>query len=88
LASITPGIESNPGKENAGIITPSPLLTNDWFSIGRVERSSRMGGKFDPERFGIPTVSGSGWFPYFRLYGPQQPFFAKTWKLPDLEKMI
>jgi putative tryptophan/tyrosine transport system substrate-binding protein len=33
LASITPGIESNPGKENAGIKTPSPLLTNDWFSI-------------------------------------------------------
>jgi hypothetical protein len=28
-------------------------LTNDWFSIGRVERSSRMGGKFDPEHFGI-----------------------------------
>jgi hypothetical protein len=53
LASITPGIESNPGKENAGIKTPSPLLTNDWFSIGRVERSSRMGGKFDPEHFGV-----------------------------------
>jgi len=53
LASITPGIESNPGKENAGIKTPSPLLMNDWFSIGRVERSSRMGGKFDPEHFGI-----------------------------------
>jgi ABC-type uncharacterized transport system substrate-binding protein len=33
LASITPGIESNLGKENAGIKTPSPLLTNDWFSI-------------------------------------------------------
>ena len=42
LASVTPGIESNPGNENAGIKTPSPLLTNDWFSIGRVERSSRM----------------------------------------------
>jgi hypothetical protein len=53
LASITPGIESNPGKENAGIKTPSPLLTNDWFSIGRVEQSSRLGGKFDPEHFGI-----------------------------------
>jgi len=53
LASITPGIESNPGNENAGIKTPSPLLTNDWFSIGRVEQSSRMRGKFDPEHFGI-----------------------------------
>ena len=53
MASITPGIESNPGNENAGIKTPSPLLTNDWLSIGRVERSSRMRGKLDPEHFGI-----------------------------------
>jgi hypothetical protein len=58
LASITPGIESNPGKENAGIKTPSPLLTNDWFSIGRVERSSRIGGKLDPEHFGIERNVG------------------------------
>jgi hypothetical protein len=35
----------------------------------------------------IPTVSGKDWFPYFRFYGPQQPLFAKTWKLPDIEKM-
>jgi hypothetical protein len=27
------------------------------------------------------------WFPYFRFYGPQQPLFAKMWKLPDIEKM-
>jgi hypothetical protein len=33
----------------------------------------------------IPTVAGNDWFPYFRLYGPQQPFFDKTWKLPDIE---
>jgi hypothetical protein len=35
----------------------------------------------------IPTVAGSGWFPYFRLYGPQRPFFAKIWQLPDIEKV-
>ena len=29
------------------------MLTNNWFSIGRIERSSRMRGKFDPEHFGI-----------------------------------
>jgi hypothetical protein len=22
-----------------------------------------------------------------KMYGPQQPFVAKTWKLPDIEKM-
>ena len=23
----------------------------------------------------------------FRLYGPEKPFFEKTWKLPDIEKV-
>ena len=23
----------------------------------------------------------------FRLYGPEKPFFDKTWKLPDIEKI-
>jgi hypothetical protein len=35
----------------------------------------------------VPTVAGKDWFPYFRFYGPQQPLFTKTWKLPDIEKM-
>ena len=33
----------------------------------------------------IPTVPGNDWFPYFRLYGPEEAFFDKTWKLPDIE---
>jgi hypothetical protein len=33
----------------------------------------------------IQTASGRGWFPYFRLYGPEKTFFDKTWKLPDIE---
>lgn len=35
----------------------------------------------------VPTAAGKDWFPYFRFYGPQQPLFTKTWKLPDIEKM-
>jgi hypothetical protein len=35
----------------------------------------------------IPTVPDNDWFPYFRFYGPQQSLFAKTWRLPDIEKM-
>jgi len=23
----------------------------------------------------------------FRLYGPEKPFFDKTWRLPDIEKV-
>jgi len=33
----------------------------------------------------IQTASGRGWFPFFRLYGPEKSFFEKTWKLPDIE---
>ena len=35
----------------------------------------------------IPTVGGSDWFAYFRLYGPEQRFFDKTWKLSDIQPM-
>lgn len=35
----------------------------------------------------ISTVAGKGWFPFFRFYGPDEPLFQKTWKLPDIEKL-
>jgi hypothetical protein len=35
----------------------------------------------------IPTMAGKGWFPVFRFYGPDEPLFRKTWKLPDIEKV-
>jgi hypothetical protein len=33
----------------------------------------------------MKTVDDDGWFVYFRLYAPLQPFFDKTFKLPDFE---
>jgi hypothetical protein len=33
------------------------------------------------------TPAGKGWWPWFRLYGPEQVFFDKTWKLPDIERV-
>jgi hypothetical protein len=33
----------------------------------------------------IPTVPGKGWFAYFRLYGPTEPYFNQSWVLPDIE---
>jgi len=33
----------------------------------------------------IQTIPGKSWFTLFRLYGPLQPWFDKTWKLPDIE---
>jgi hypothetical protein len=35
----------------------------------------------------VPTGAGRGWFAYFRLYYPEAPFFAKSWQLPDLERL-
>ena len=39
------------------------------------------------EKNWIPTLAGKGWFPYFRLYGPTEAFFDRSWKLPDIEKV-
>jgi hypothetical protein len=34
----------------------------------------------------IETVPGKGWFPIFRFYGPLEPFYDRSWKLPDIVK--
>jgi hypothetical protein len=41
-----------------------------------------------PERNWVETVPGRGWFPIFRLYGPLEPFYDKTWKLNDIESSM
>jgi hypothetical protein len=33
----------------------------------------------------IQTVSGKGWYPILRLYGPLQPWFDKTWRPGEIE---
>lgn len=35
----------------------------------------------------IQTVPGRGWWVWFRIYGPTEPFFDKSWQLPDFEKI-
>lgn len=37
------------------------------------------------EKNWIPTVPGHAWFPLFRLYGPLEAYFDKSWPLPDIE---
>ena len=39
------------------------------------------------EKNWIPTVSGRAWFTYFRLYGPLEAYFDKSWPLPDIENV-
>ncbi|MFC5180511.1 DUF1214 domain-containing protein [Actinomadura harenae] len=33
----------------------------------------------------IQTVPGRPWFAYLRLYAPTEPYFDRTWPLPDIE---
>jgi hypothetical protein len=35
----------------------------------------------------IPTIPGNGWFAYFRLYGPAEPYLNQSWVLPDFERV-
>lgn len=35
----------------------------------------------------IGTVPGKSWFPMVRLYGPLEPWFDGTWRLPELERV-
>jgi hypothetical protein len=35
----------------------------------------------------VQTEPGKGWFAYFRFYGPTEPFFDKSWALPDVEEV-
>jgi hypothetical protein len=35
----------------------------------------------------VQTVPGKGWFTYFRLYAPTEPYFNKEWALPDIVRI-
>jgi hypothetical protein len=35
----------------------------------------------------IKTIPGKGWFVYFRIYGPEEPAFDGSWRLPDFESV-
>ena len=41
--------------------------------------------KGKPQSNWIKTLPKKGWFTYFRLYGPTQAYFDKTWVLPDIQ---
>jgi hypothetical protein len=35
----------------------------------------------------VQTIPGKGWFVLFRLYGPLEPWFDKTWRPGEIEKV-
>jgi hypothetical protein len=48
-----------------------------------------FGPKMPPgqEKNWIETRPDRGWFPIFRFYSPLEPFFDKSWQLPDIERV-
>lgn len=59
------------------------LLKNDDGSVTIYFGPTAPEGK---EQNWIPTNPGEGWFSYFRLYGPLEAYFDRSWVLPDFEK--
>ena len=59
------------------------IAKNDDGSVDLYFGPEAPAGK--PESNWIKTLPGKGWFTYFRLYGPTQPYFDRSWVLPDIE---
>ncbi|MCP4271262.1 MAG: DUF1254 domain-containing protein, partial [Gammaproteobacteria bacterium] len=60
------------------------LLTNEDGSVDLYFGPKAPEGK---EKNWIPTVPNQGFFAYLRLYAPLEPYFDRTWGLPDIEKV-
>ena len=60
----------------------SKLITNADGSIDLYFGPAAPAGK---ESNWVKTLPSRGWWVWFRLYGPLEPFFNKTWQLADFE---
>jgi hypothetical protein len=68
----------------AGIDSRGDLVQNADGSVDLYFAPTAPTGK---EKNWAPTSPGRGWFAYFRFYAPTEPYFDRTWLLPDIEKM-
>jgi len=62
----------------------SQLETNDDGSVDLYFAPRAPAGK---ESNWIQTVPGKGWYTILRLYGPLEPWFDKTWRPGEIEKV-
>ena len=60
------------------------LLQNDDGSVDIFFGPTPPNGK---EQNWIATNPDEGWFSYFRLYGPLEAYFDRSWVLPSVEKV-
>jgi len=57
------------------------VVTNADGSVDLFFGPAAPAGK--PRENWIRTPPEKGWFPYFRLHGPTERYFDRTWRLPD-----
>lgn len=70
--------------ELAGLDSRKKLVANADGSVDLHFGPAAPAGK---ESNWLPTIPGRGWFAYFRLYAPTEPYFDRSWKLPDLVRV-
>lgn len=76
----------------SGIASPDAVNTRlgtlKFFDGSRTKRRSRKSTTtLRMEHNWIQTIPGKGWNMLFRLYGPLEPWFDKTWKLSEIERV-
>jgi hypothetical protein len=64
------------GSQKEGVVVNPDTSVDVWFSPTAPR---------DHEANWVQTVPGKGWNVLFRLYGPLQPWFDKTWKPGEFE---
>jgi hypothetical protein len=80
MVSISATIEILPEPASTGCAT-EPGLQRDLKQV-----ASHLGGTRGRKTNWVQSNPGEGWFVYFRFHGPTEPFFDKSWALPDFEK--
>ena len=71
-------------EHNAVRGTRDDLVKNADGSVGPLLPPTAPKGL---EKNWIQTVPGQAWFTAFRFYAPLEPYFDKSWPLPDIEKV-
>jgi hypothetical protein len=79
--------------DTAGFIREAAVVSLDSYNEkmkrnpdGSVDLVFASGPPAGQENNWISTKKGGLWFATFRLYGPDKPFFDKSWRLPDIER--
>lgn len=68
-----------------GILTPNTLNSSTIGELNFFDGVPVPEAPVGMENNWIQTVPGKGWNTIFRLYGPLEPWFDKTWRPSDFE---